>query len=1115
MKPQRLLWNILSIVMVVALVFGWNTPTPVVAQSSGPVDRSQFKPERLSGEVSSDAVERLSQKSGIVDVVVELEEEPTAVTFAKARETMSLESANELAANRLKALEAAQRNLLAQMDKAGIGQKVLFQTQRVFNGIYMKVDAKKIREIARMPGVKAVLPLVPKELDNNYSVPLIGAPQVWQSYFVRGEGVKVGIIDTGIDYLHTDFGGPGTGYSTNDFTVDEPGFADGYPSAKVVGGWDFAGDAYDASDTASVPQPDPDPMDCNGHGSHVAGTVAGFGTNADGTTYTGGYSTSTPFTNATAMDIGPGVAPLAKLYALRVFGCSGSTNLTDAAIEWATDPNKDGKFDDRLDVINMSLGSSYGSEFDTSAIASNNAALVGVIVVASAGNSSDTHYITGAPGVATRAISVASSQDAGNINTTSQFRVNGGTQDGLKPAVEAAFGADLAVTGDITADLAYDSTNPLGCGPFAPGTFTGKVALISRGTCNFVVKVKNAQNAGAVAVIVFNNVAGAPFVMGGSDPTITIPSVMTDNPTGIALRNALLNAETVNVTLSAQWRYSLRADPGPTASLIDQPSSFTSRGPRRVDSFLKPDIAAPGDTIYSVAVRTGKYGTSMSGTSMAAPHMTGVMALMRQWKPTWTVEELKANVMNTATYDITPGTTKYAPQRVGAGRVNVPAALTNEVVLYNAQDTGAVSVSFGAPQVTALTSWTKTVRVVNKGGTAMTYTPSIVQRTQVPGVTFELLDSSDAPLTSLTVPAGGSVEFKLKMTADPAGMTHPRDATMAASQTIARFWMAEASGLIVLTPTSGTALRLPYYAAPRPASTLHAASTSVTVDSTGAALVSLAGNPVDTSTIAAPPVGEISLTTAFELLGTSPNENLGTGNTALEAVLDAADLKYVGVMTDAHLYPTTGVEDPDATLYFAIATHGQWSTLNEVEFDVYIDVNQDGTDDYVLFTWNYGRASGGSNPTDTFVTVLYDLAGGTMVVESYVNLYSPASIDTVAFNNSVVVLPVYTADFLTNADSSFNFYVATFAREAENAVDQSAVMTYDAAHPALDTTGGYTGLPVWFPGDDIPVQVHYTAGRDAGDLLLLYHHNAEDATLKRAEVVKVFDHFTYMPAIVK
>ncbi|MEJ5314703.1 MULTISPECIES: S8 family serine peptidase [Anaerolinea] len=1112
MKPQKLLWNVLSVIMVVALVFGWNSPAPVVAQSSGPTERPQFKAERLSGEVSTDAVERLSQKSGIVDIVVELEGEPTAVTFAKARETMGLESANELAASRLQALQAAQATLLSRMTAAGIGQKVLFQTQRVFNGIYMKVDASKVREISRLPGVKGVYPLVPKELDNNYSVPLIGAPQVWQNYFVRGEGVKVGIIDTGIDYLHTDFGGPGTGYDTNDFTVDEPGFADGYPSAKVVGGYDFAGDAYDASNPASVPQPDPDPMDCNGHGSHVAGTVAGFGTNTDGTTYTGGYSTTTPFT--TAMDIGPGVAPLAKLYALRVFGCSGSTNLTDAAIEWATDPNGDGKFDDRLDVINMSLGSSYGSEFDTSAVASNNAALVGVIVVASAGNSADTHYITGAPGVATRAISVASSQDAGNINTTSQFRVNTGSLAGLHPALEAAFGPDLAVVGDVTADLAYDSTNPLGCNAFAPGTFTGKVALISRGTCTFVAKVKNAQNAGAVAVIVFNNAAGEPFVMGGSDPTITIPSVMTSLPVGNALITAL-GSETVNVTLSAQWRYTRRADAGPNPALVDLPSSFTSRGPRRVDSALKPDISAPGDTIYSVAVRTGKYGTSMSGTSMAAPHMTGVMALMRQWKPTWTVEELKANVMNTASYDITPGATKFAPQRVGAGRVNVPAALTNEVVLYNAQDAGAVSVSFGAPQVTALTSWTKTVRVVNKGGTAVTYTPSIVQRTQVPGVTFELLDSSDAPLTSLTVPAGGSVEFKLKMTADPAGMTHPRDATMSSAQTISRFWMAEASGLIVLTPASGTALRLPYYAAPRPASTLRAASSSVTVDGTGYAEVTTTGTNVDTSSIAAPPVGEIALITAFELMGTSPNENLNTGNPALEAVLDGADLKYIGAMTDAHLYPTTGVEDPDAVMYFGIATHGQWSTLNEVEFDIYIDVNQDGVDDYVLFTWNYGRATGGSNPTDTFVTVLYNLSTGSMMVESYVNAVSPAYLDTVVFNNSVVVLPVYTADFLTSADSEFDFYVVTFAREADNAVDVSDVMTYDAAHPALDTSGGFTGLPVWFYGDDIPVQVDYTVGRDAGDLLLLYHHNAEDATVKRAEVVKVFDRFTYVPVILK
>ena len=128
-----------------------------------------------------------------------------------------------------------------------------------------------------------------------------------------------------------------------------------FPTAKVVGGFDFAGDAYNGG---NAPQPDADPMDCNGHGTHVAGTAAGFGVNADGTTFAGPFGTGVPFGS---LRIGPGAAPRRTLYALRVFGCGGGTNLTVQAIDWAMDPNDDGDLSDHLDVINMSLGSSFGS----------------------------------------------------------------------------------------------------------------------------------------------------------------------------------------------------------------------------------------------------------------------------------------------------------------------------------------------------------------------------------------------------------------------------------------------------------------------------------------------------------------------------------------------------------------------------------------------------------------------------------------------------------------------------------------------------------------------------------------------------------------------------------
>jgi minor extracellular serine protease Vpr len=147
-------------------------------------------------------------------------------------------------------------------------------------------------------------------------VPLVGALRLWSKVSpLHGEGIRVGVIDTGIDYTHANFGGPGTvdAYTGNDKTIIEPGT---FPTAKVVGGWDFAGADYDASsDATATPVPDFDPLDVEGHGSHVAGTIAGYGVTAGGATYAGPWDGTL---DPTTLGIGPGAAPAASLYALKV-----------------------------------------------------------------------------------------------------------------------------------------------------------------------------------------------------------------------------------------------------------------------------------------------------------------------------------------------------------------------------------------------------------------------------------------------------------------------------------------------------------------------------------------------------------------------------------------------------------------------------------------------------------------------------------------------------------------------------------------------------------------------------------------------------------------------------
>ena len=233
------------------------------------------------------------------------------------------------------------------------GGTVLNHFHSALNGIKVSIDQKELAGLSALPGVVRVLPVRPYKRSNTIAVPFTGAPLVWQGTpGFRGEHVKIAHIDTGIDYTHADFGGPGTSDAYNAALATDTAPANplyfGPNAPKVKGGYDFAGDAYDAGDPANnVPQPDANPLDCDGHGTHTAGTAAGFGVALDGTTYHGTAYDSAAYT--AGFLVGPGVAPEADLYALKVFGCGGSSGVVTEAIDWAVAND--------MDVITMSLGS--------------------------------------------------------------------------------------------------------------------------------------------------------------------------------------------------------------------------------------------------------------------------------------------------------------------------------------------------------------------------------------------------------------------------------------------------------------------------------------------------------------------------------------------------------------------------------------------------------------------------------------------------------------------------------------------------------------------------------------------------------------------------------------
>jgi subtilisin family serine protease len=659
----------------------------------------------------------VSDENGRIQVFVQLDEPAVAELNATSVATtgeFAPAAAQRQQAARVTAQQSRFRSVLAQH-----GAEILSSQRVAANGLRIKVKASEVMRLRELPGVRSVGRVEIHKLDNVDSVPWIGAPAVWEAVG-RGEGVKIGIIDTGIDYTHAAFGGSGNPgeYQANDPSIIEPG---SFPTAKVAGGFDFAGPTYNADDPTTSPMPDPDPLDFNGHGTHVAGTAAGM---------------------EVPGSVGAGVAPGAQLYALKVFGDEGgSTDVTSLAIEWAMDPNGDGDMSDHLDVINMSLGSPLGEPTDPSAISANNAAAVGVIVATSAGNEGNTPYITGAPGVASSAISTAANIPGGR--SYARFRVTApDTVDGEYPSLEGAGPVTFEETGLISGDLV--NAAPLnGCTPLTnAAAVSGNIALVIRGTCDFLVKYTNAQNAGAQAIVVFNDGTAAdriePIVMGGLNDTITIPGLMISYTIGNVL------ASTAGVAVAI--------DSAPNPTMDDQMATFSSRGPGQGGSTFKPDLSAPGVAIVSAGVGSGTGSANLQGTSMASPHVAGAAALLREKHPNLNQGAIKALLQNSTVDANESGDTDLMRQGVGALRVDRAAALTSYA--------SPAGVSFGRLNVLTPTLRSERVTLKDLSGKRRTFSVTHVPNQTYPGVRV------DCP-SHLNVNRGSSTKFQIKLRFDP------------------------------------------------------------------------------------------------------------------------------------------------------------------------------------------------------------------------------------------------------------------------------------------------------------------------------------------------------------
>lgn len=598
--------------------------------------------------------------------------------------------------------------------KAGVSYSERYAFDVLWNGLAIQLDPAQISTVRRIGGVTNVWPIAqitvpsvgPNEgADLATAVAQTGA-DLAQAAGWTGAGVKVAIMDTGVDYDHPDLGGCfGTG-------------------CRVVTGFDFVGDAFAGPNT---PVPDPLPDDCNGHGTHVAGIV---GAN-------GGVK---------------GVAPDVTFGAYRVFGCGGFTtaDIMIAAMERA--------LADGMQVLNMSIGSAFQTwpNYPTAA-ASDRAVNKGMVVVASIGNSAASGvYSAGAPGVGKKVIGVASFDNSHVALAT--FTV---TPAGITAGYGNAAAAPRAPTSG-SLPLAKTGTPTTGndaCAPLPAGSLAGKAVLIRRGTCTFHAKSLNAQNAGAAAVVLYNNAAGrfSPTVAGS--PAITIPVVAVSGAEGVAINNAIASGpQTLN------WTDQTGTFTNPTGGLI---SSFSSYG-LAADLSLKPDIGAPGGLIRSTwPLEQGGYAT-ISGTSMSSPHVAGAAALLRQARPNLSAQTFRDVLQNSADprpWFGNPGLGFLDNvHRQGAGMLDIDDAIASTTTI----EPGKLSLGEGQAPIT------RSLRIENNAGTDVTYGLGHVAalstggNTNAPGfftsnatATFSV---AGVPATSVTVPAKSSVTVDATIT---------------------------------------------------------------------------------------------------------------------------------------------------------------------------------------------------------------------------------------------------------------------------------------------------------------------------------------------------------------
>ncbi|MBZ5592251.1 MAG: S8 family serine peptidase [Acidobacteriia bacterium] len=663
-----------------------------------------------------------------------------------------------VAENRRQKIEAAQASLRSELARQKF--TVTGSVQTVLNAVFVLATPDQVAQLQRMPGVAGVRPLRRFRKSLNAAVPLLNGPAAWT--LVGGEGragrgVKIAIIDTGIDNSHPAF-------QDNQLTVpsgfpkcNTPSDCTSFTNNKVIVARSYVAQlaAGTGSNPAATSRPDDySARDLDGHGTAVAMC-------AGGETNTGPAGTIT------------GMAPKAFLGNYKVFGSPEINNFStgDVIIKAVEDALNDG-----MDIAELSLGTTTFSgpldqgpacgltgttPCDPEAAAVENAVQAGMLVVAAAGNeggdgqnqNAATLNTIDSPGDAPSAIAAGGST---NSHTwVSGVQVSGSGVPSVLQLIQGQFGDGPQPSGPLTAplrDVGKISGDPLGCSALAAGSLDGAIALIERGTCNFVDKVTNAQNAGAVGVIIWDpntDTSDSPVGLSGTN----IPAILIGVTGGSALQTFIDAHANYHVTLE---------DLIPASQTPNLIAFFSSRGPS-ITGAVKPDVTAVATDLYMAAESLDPNGDLYSpngyavadGTSFSTPLVAGAAALVKQKNPGFTGLQLKSAVVNTAAQSLTDENGGAAVVSAGAGLLDANAAVLTNITA------GPATLSFGILNQGSSFPAGQQLEIENSGSSTANLSLSIVPRVQDTNAHVTLSKSSlslgPGQTSTITVTLGGSM----------------------------------------------------------------------------------------------------------------------------------------------------------------------------------------------------------------------------------------------------------------------------------------------------------------------------------------------------------------------